>query len=54
VWSPAAREAAAVRRWRRMVRAVFLREREREREGAVKLDLRELTAVKGERRVYPR
>jgi hypothetical protein len=45
-WSPAAREAVEVKRWIRMVRCGFLRERERGRE-AVKLDLRWLTAVKG-------
>jgi hypothetical protein len=45
-WSPAAREMAAVKRWRRTVRCGSLREREGERE-AVKLDLRGLTAVKG-------
>jgi hypothetical protein len=54
VWSPAAREATAVRRWRRMVRSSFPSgEREGERE-AVKVDLSGLTAVKEERRVYPR
>jgi hypothetical protein len=49
VWSPAAREEAAVKRWRRTVRcgAVFPSgEREGERE-ALKLDLRGLTSVKG-------
>jgi hypothetical protein len=45
-WSPAARDAAAVERWRRTVRCGSLRESERERE-AVKLDLSWLTAVKG-------
>jgi hypothetical protein len=42
--SPAAKEAAAVRRWRWMGVAVSRREREK---GAVKVDLSGLTAVKG-------
>jgi hypothetical protein len=54
VWSPAVREAAAAkRRWRRMVQCGFPSGERGERE-AVKVDLRGLTAVKGERRVYPR
>jgi hypothetical protein len=44
-WSPAARETAAVKRWRRTVRFPS-GEREGERE-VVKLDLRGLTVVKG-------
>jgi hypothetical protein len=53
-WSPAAREAAAVKRWRRKVRCGSLRERERERERSGKTGSEMVDCGEREWLVYPR
>jgi hypothetical protein len=53
VWSPAAREAAAVKRWRRTVRCGFP-SGERGREGSGETGSERVDRGERERRVYPR
>jgi hypothetical protein len=53
VWSPAAREAVAVRQWRRMVRCGFP-SRERGREAGGETGSERVDRGERERRVYPR
>jgi hypothetical protein len=53
VWSPAAREAAAVMRWRRAVRCGFP-SGERGREGSGETGSERVDRGERERRVYPR
>jgi hypothetical protein len=53
VWSPAAREAATVKRWRRAVRCGFP-SRERGREGSGETGSERVDRGERERLVYPR
>jgi hypothetical protein len=54
VWSPAAREEAAVKRWRRTVRCGFPFGRERGREGSGETGSERVDLGERERWVYPR